>query len=163
MTFRFRTYVLAGLSLLAVSAACRQADGPLPVAEGESINRIEDLSKDLRNVSSGQQDALLELSEDLAILNDRAPRASIDALGRRLQTSLAGLQLQDAAAQDLARTLFVGLSAREWNDRQVEQFTTGLATQLAEVGASQPEGVVGAVDGMMRETATRPPRWYEFF
>ena len=50
------------VALVIVISGCRQPDGPMPVPEGEDLNRIEDLANNLQNIARGDPDGTRDLA-----------------------------------------------------------------------------------------------------
>jgi hypothetical protein len=153
----------AGAALLLTLAACRQADGAMPVPAGEQPNKVEDISRDLQNLTSGDANAPIELSDDLSSLDPlQRPAASITAISKDLGAALGGKTLSDADAKRIATLLFVALSARELSDAQIEQVGADLQTTLVAVGAETQAAarVSTAAKSLASEITRNQKRWY---
>jgi len=160
-TGRWRGILAA--ALLAVLAACRQPDGAMPVPTGEQPNKLEDIGRDLQNVSSRAANAQSELTDDLSSLDPtQRPAPRISELSQGLVAALGGRELSDADAQRVAALLFVALTAQELNGSQIEQVGTDLQTALTGSGAdAQAAARVSATAKALALDITRNrKRWY---
>src|ERR1044072_3684761 len=118
---------------LAVGAVtgCRQPDGQIPVKEGEQINKTQDISRDLQNVAGKAAGAAGDLHDDLSTMNSTPPPRNLSQdITTALDGALAGKKLPDDEAKKLADTLFVVITARDLNRKQIEQINTELTEEL---------------------------------
>lgn len=91
--------IVAALALLG-AAACRQADGAVPVPDADRLGDIQDLGKGMLYVQGGATGSAQELEDDFMrlaeALPDTAPAARlIQRLIEALQSG-AALEAQDA-------------------------------------------------------------------
>src|SRR5688500_532332 len=90
------------LLLVSTAAGCRQADGPMPVREGEVPNRLEDIKRDLISAAAGDRDAIGDLGDDLSVFAERQGNEAARQLAQRVGVAVSGSQLTDEAADKLA-------------------------------------------------------------
>jgi hypothetical protein len=144
-------------------AGCKQADGPMPVPEGEQPNKIEDISRDLQNLASSDANAPTELADDLSSVDPlKRPPEQITALSKHLGSALDGRQLSDGDARKMANLLFVALAGRELSESQIEQAGEELRTTLMSVGAEAQvaEQVSTATQELANGITRNKKRWY---
>jgi hypothetical protein len=162
-----RTAVALIVMLSCALVGCRQADGPMPVANGEIPNRLGDLGRDLQNVAGGQAEADKELAEDLRIFVDGPPDAvnAINELARRTSQVVSGKNLNEQSAQRLAHQLWTTVAAREMSARQVESLQNDTQALLVSLGVPEEnaQSVASQVGDVQKAVTTRQRRWYEFF
>ena len=165
MTFRiFPSALILVVSLGA--AGCRQADGPMPVPEGEVPNRLVDISRDLMSVSRGDTQARKDLADDLRVFVSRKEAVpAADELARRTSAVVDGRTLDDQNAERLAHHLWTAAAAREMSQRQVESLQNDLHALLVSFGVPEDNAVnVASQAGEVQKLVTsRERRWYEFF
>jgi hypothetical protein len=154
--------------LLFTVAACRQADGPLPTADGEVPNRLEDIRRDLLSVSRGDTQAKQDLADDLSVFiteADAPARPAVNELASRTADVVAGKTLNDQNAEQLAHHLWTAAAAREMSGRQVESLQNDLHALLVSVGVPEDNalGVASQAGEVQARVTGRPRRWYEFF
>jgi hypothetical protein len=157
--------VIVAVVLLGISG-CRQPDGSMPKPDEEQVDRIQDLSRDLQNLASGNADAPKELGDDLTIISRMpVPEARVQELVQALQASLRGKALPDEAAKRLAENLFVVMSARQLSDRQIQSLQMDITNQVKALGADEAAATqVATVAGSLQaEVRTRRRRWYQWF
>jgi len=157
------TLVLVTVCGLCVLAGCRQPDGPLPEPTGEQPNKIDDISRDLQNLASGDANARVELSEDLMALDPATrPPEQVNALLEGLSGALAGTDPAQAETDKMANLLFVAASARELSGSQIERVVTDLRETLVSVGADPAAADrASAAAGDLANAMTRNrKRWY---
>jgi hypothetical protein len=165
MTFRIFPCAL----IIAVSlgmAGCRQADGPVPVAEGEVPNRLVDISRDLMSVSRGDAQARQNLTDDLRVFVGRKEALpAADELARRTSAVVDGKTLDDQSAERLAHHLWTAAAAQEMSQKQIESLQNDLHSLLVSVGVPEDNAVnVASQAGEVQKlVTTRERRWYEFF
>jgi hypothetical protein len=165
MTSRVSLPVFMLVVSLAV-AGCRQVDGPLPAAEGEVPNRIVDISRDLVNVSRGDEQARKDLADDLRVFVDKREAVpASDELARRTSEVVAGRTLDDENAERLARHLWTATAGREMSERQVESLQNELHALLVSMGVPEDNAlnVASQAGEVQRLVTSRERRWYEFF
>jgi hypothetical protein len=157
---------LALLSLLLLSGGCRQADGPMPTPNREQANEIGDIARDLINVANKDPQAPDELRGDIAKYgsNDAAVQQMSD-LAREVSQALAGARLDDQSAQNLATTLWVGLTARELSERQVETLGRDVKAALASTGVPEDraQSIADRLNAVQKTITANPRRWYQVF
>jgi hypothetical protein len=152
--------------LVLALAGCRQADGPVPVAEGDTPNRLQDLSRDLQNVAGGDAAAPRDLADDLRVFVDDAANApAVNELARRASEVVAGKQLNEQSAQRLAHQLWTAVAAREMSERQVESLQNDTQALLVSLGVPEDnaQNVAAQVGDVQKAVSSRQRRWYEFF
>jgi hypothetical protein len=157
--------VIVAVVLLGISG-CRQPDGSMPKPDEEQVDRIQDLSRDLQNLASGNADAPMELGDDLTVISRMpVPEARVKELVQALQASLRGKTLSDEAAHRLAESMFLVMSARQLSDRQIENLQTEITDQVKALGADEAAATqVAAVAGTLQgEVRTTRRRWYQWF
>jgi hypothetical protein len=159
--------VHAALVALVISGAgCRQADGALPTPQGEVPDRLEDLSRDLMAVARGETQAKQDFTDDLRVFA-RNPQGetAVTAFGMRIGEAIAGTNLTEQSAQQLAHTSWTVVGATELSDRQVEALRNDVQAQLTALGIpeDQSAALAGQVPEVQKAITTRPRRWYEVF
>lgn len=113
-------------------------NAPLPVAQGEQANELDDIRRDLHNVAANERNAASDLLQDLAALPLEAPPAApLQALTDALSGALSGTRLEDADARQLANLLFATVSGEELNDAQVSRVGNEMRTILVRAGANK--------------------------
>ena len=162
--------VIVGVSV----GACRQADGPVPTPTADVQNELIDISRDLQNIAARDVQASAELAIDLgrfwgfgvdsfSELSDI--QAAVDELARRTSSLLAGSNLTEQTAQQLAHNLWVAVVAREMSGRQVEVLQNDFESLLLSAGVERERAqpMVAQVEAVQRLATTRTRRWYELF
>jgi len=161
--------VLLGLCLAGALCAsgCRQPDGAVPKAEGDVPNRVGDLGRDLQNIAGGDKQAPQDLRDDLVVfLDNRKERfPSVEELSRRASEAVAGKNLSDQNAQQLAQQLWTTVAARQLSDKQVQSLQKDVQTTLTAVGVAddRAQRVVAQVGDVQKSVSDRKRRWYEWF
>jgi uncharacterized protein YggE len=167
MRMTSRAFTVLALMIVSLTlAGCRQGDGPLPTAEGEVPNRLEDLRRDLLSVSRGDTEAPQDLAADLRVfVDDREAFPAVNELARRTSEVVAGKTLNDDHAQQLAHHLWTAAAGREMSGRQVESLQNDLHSLLVSVGVPEDNAmnVASQVSEVNTQVSSRPRRWYEFF
>jgi hypothetical protein len=163
-----RLCVLPLLTIVAVlsGAACRQADGPVPVPDANTQEELKDVTKDLLNVVNKDPQAPQDLTNDLNKYNDDPEeRAPIDELTRRVVAVLPSAKLSEQSAQQLAQSLWVTVTARQMSERQRETLQNDMQSLLTSVGVpdANAQQVAAQVGEVQRAINDRPRRWYEVF
>ena len=165
MTLRLLPPVLIVVVSLSI-AGCRQADGPMPAAEGEVPNRLVDISRDLMSASRGDTQAGQDLAQDLRVfVNKQEAVPAANELARRTAEVVDGKSLNDQNAERLAHHLWTVAAAREMSSRQVESLQNDLHAFLVSVGVPEDNALTVASQAgeVQRQVTTRERRWYEFF
>jgi len=155
--------VIVGLSL----GACRQADGPMPTPSEDVQEELKDVARDLQNVASARDpQARRDLADDLRKYTSTPGAAeAVDELSQSAATVLAGVDLGEPAAEQLAHSLWLSVAASELSDRQTETLQGDVQSLLmvegiAEERAQQIAAQIGEVQGAV---GARTRRWYELF
>jgi hypothetical protein len=151
------------LLVVCLAAACRQPEGPVPQPSGEQANKTEDISRDLLAVAEQDEGGVADLKNDLENLTGVQPPAHlVEDLSNDLAEALSGSKLAEESAMRLATHLFVALSARELNERQVGLLQQDVRSTLASVNVPQPkaEPVAEAVAEIQRAITTNRRRWW---
>ena len=145
---------------------CRQADGPIPAPNREQSNEIGDIARDLMNVASKDAQAPEELVNDIGKYgtNDEAV-AQMNALAREVAQALSGARLDEQTAQAFARVLWVGVTARELSERQIETLERDVKTTLAPTGVPEEraQSIANRLSAVQKTITANPRRWYQVF
>ena len=153
--------------LVIAAAGCRQADGPLPVAEGDRPNQIGDLGRDLTSIARGEVQARADLADDLRVFLDVFPAAvpASAELARRTSEVVAGRAVTEQNVQRLAHQLWMAAAARELSERQVESLQNDMQALLVSIGAteSSAQAVAAQIAEVQKAVTSRQRRWYEVF
>lgn len=156
---------LLACALLATTG-CRQPDGQPPQLVEDAPNRIQDMSRDLLAVASGEASAPRDYADDLRVFAlTPAGLDATDTLAARISDAVKGQKLTEQAAQQLAHTGWSIVAGRDFSDRQAKGSQDELKNQLTALGA-QPTAIdaaVAAADATHKAVALRPRRWYELF
>jgi hypothetical protein len=163
---RLRVLLLVIVVAELSGAACRQADGPVPVPDDNAREELKDVSKDLLNVTKQDPQAPRDLASDLNKYTDnRDERAAIDELSRRVTGVLPTSKLSEQTAQQLAQNLWVTVTARQLSERQIESLQEDVQALLVSAGVAEPNAqqVAAQVGEVQRAVNDRPLRWYELF
>ena len=161
-TFRYAIILFSALAL----GACRQADGPMPTADANVQNDLEDIRHDLQNVAKGDPAGPQDLADDLGKYPRRKEDVpSVNELSRRTVNLLAGRTVNEVTAQRLAHSLWTTVAARELSERQIETLQNEVQSILVSVGIAEPQAqqVAVQVGAVQKAVGDRPRRWYEFF
>lgn len=147
--------------------ACRQGDGQMPVPNADVQAELDDVARDLQGVAGGRDpQARQDLADDLRKYTHRiAAEPAVDEMSRRTAEAIAGIDLQEQAAQRLAHSLWVSVAAQQLSERQIEEVQTDMRLLLTSFGVSEQNAQqvaeqVGAVQSAVND---RPRRWYEVF
>jgi hypothetical protein len=154
------------LALLPVGGGCRQADGPTPAPTREQTNEIGDITRDLINVANKDPQAPEELRDDIAKYGSTEEAVKqMTALAQEVSQALPGARLDEATAQNLARTLWVGLTAKELSERQVETLERDVKTTLAPTGVPEDraQSIADRLSAVQKTVTANPRRWYQVF
>lgn len=146
--------------------ACRQADGPMPTANEEVQNELQDITHDLQNVARRDPAGPEDLAHDLGKyprVNDEVP--AVNELSRRTGDVLLGKTFNEQTAQRMAHSLWTSVAARELSERQVETLQNEVQSILVSMGVSEPQAqqVAAQVGEVQKAVGDRPRRWYELF
>jgi hypothetical protein len=162
MTFRYALFVV--LFAGACAAGCRQPDGAWPTENGDTPNRLHDLTRDLQSVAGGEADAPKDLADDLAVFAEKP--AGVSA-ARNLADGLSGTIRKRSASEDackqMASILWKAVASRQLSARQVDTLKDDMRGVLTSLGVSQTEAnAVADRIGQTQEVVTaRTRRWYE--
>lgn len=160
------TRLALALALGLAVAGCRQPDGPAPAPDANGTNEIGDIARDMINVVNKDPDAAEDLRADLSKYGaDAEATAQIDAFARQLAQALADARLEDATAQQLAKTLWTAVTAKELSTRQVDALERELEDLLARAGVPEEraQGLANRLDEMQQAITDNPKRWYQLF
>jgi hypothetical protein len=138
----------------------------MPTPTTDRTNEIGDIARDMANVVNKDPQAPQDLRDDLArYAQSEDATAPIDNLARDLVPALNTARLDDATAQRLAHTLWVGLTARDLSERQVgvlQRELKGILTQ-AGVADDRAQPVADRVADVQKVITSNPKRWYQVF
>ena len=168
---RLRLIPALALAAACSLSGCRQPDGAVPAETGEAPNRISDLRENVENVARGDANAPRELADDLKVFIDNEADNAADAmraadeLARRISTAVKGRAVPEQTGQQIARQLWLTMSARELSERQVDKLQEDLTAALVAVGSPEPsaQAVAEQAAAVQQVLTTRERRWYEFF
>jgi len=154
------------IAALLGGAACRQPDGRTPIPTADQQNEIGDIARDLLNLVNNDREAPGDLASDLQKYTEED--AGLDQskeLTRRLIEGLEGARLDEPTAEQLARTLWVGLTARDYSNRQVDALKTELTAVLTKAGvpANRAQPIAEQLGAVQQAITTNPKRWYQVF
>ena len=158
-------YAIILFSALALGA-CRQADGPMPTADANTLGELEDVRHDLQNAAKSDPAAPEDLASDISKYSRRASAyPAINELTRRTVTVLVGKTVNEQAGNRLAHSLWTTVAARELSERQVETLQNEVQSILVSIGVAEPQAqqVAAQVGEVQKAVGDRPRRWYEFF
>lgn len=158
--------VLAIALLMLGGAGCRQPVGDMPIPQGEQVNKVGDIGRDLLNIANRDQAAPAELVDDLQALDGAVrPDAEVYALTSALTMALAGRSLSEARAQELAAVLFVASTGRRLSQQHIDGIGPRIRETLA--GIDVPEAAVTSVataaTALASAVTTNRRRWYHLF
>lgn len=159
-----RAALVLALALCAIG--CRQPDGLPPTPTAEQSNEIGDIARDMINVVNKNPEAPEDLRGDLSRYSQTQDVASeTDALARQLAQALAGARLDDETAQRLAHTLWLGLTAREFSESQIDALKSDLKTILTSAGVPEDRAqpVADRLGAVQTLITNNPRRWYQLF
>ena len=139
----------------------------MPTPNQHVQEELVDVTHDLENVASARDpQAPREFADDLRqYAHDPSIEPAVDELSRRVVKALAGISLDEQAAQRLTHMLWLSAEARELSERQTEILQNDVQSLLMSVGVPQENAeLVAAQVGNVQVTVTeRPRRWYELF
>jgi hypothetical protein len=166
MTSRPLLFVLLLVIGLGASA-CRQPEGPMPIAQGEVPNRIHDIGRDLQSVAGGETQARQDLTEDVVVFVESYAdaRPALEELSKKTADVVVGKTLNEQAAQQLAHQIWTSAAARELSQKQVETLQNDTQALLVSIGVTEEhaQGVAAQIGEVQKLVTNRPRRWYEFF
>jgi hypothetical protein len=154
------------LALVVTASGCRQADGPTPTPTREQENEIGDIARDLINVANRDPQAPDELRNDIAKHGSHAEAVQqMNGLAQDVSQALAGARLEEATAQSLAKTLWVGLTGKELSERQVETLGRDVKATLASTGVPEDraQAIADRLSAVQKTITANPRRWYQVF
>ena len=158
-----RALVLLGALTL---GACRQADGPIPQADANTEEELNDVKRDLQNIAQRDPNGPRDLEHDVTKYARKPEEIpSISELSRRTATVIVGRMVNDQAAGRLAHSLWTTIWARQISERQVETLQNDVQSILVSIGVveEQARQVAAQVGEVQKVVSARPRRWYEFF
>jgi hypothetical protein len=151
-------------------ASCRMADGPVPdPKEGETANRVGDLSRDLSNVAAGHADATTDFMDGLIQFVDVGDKpdavAPVRELGNQLISAFAATKASDRAVVPLLEQVVVGLKATELSEKQVEQVKDNVRKAATDLGVDdvKARALAAQIEIVQHAVTDRHRRWYEVF
>jgi hypothetical protein len=145
---------------------CRQSDGPMPTPTADQRNEIRDIAKDMINLTSKDQSAAADLANDVGKYIDEDEGAQhVASFTRDLAAVLSTARLDDQSAERLAHSIWIGLTATELSERQVQTVENDIERTLTSAGvASDKANAVAQQIGRIQEAITdNPKRWYQVF
>ncbi|HEY7191994.1 MAG TPA: hypothetical protein VH436_35850 [Vicinamibacterales bacterium] len=161
---RFSQVLFVVLVSGACVAGCRQPDGAWPAENGDTPNRLHDLSRDLQSVAGGEADAPKDLADDLAVFADKpagvsAARNLADGLSTTIRKRSAG---EDVCKQ-MASILWKAVASRELSERQIDSLKDDMRGALTSLGVSQSDAnsVADRIGQTQQAVSVRTRRWYE--
>jgi hypothetical protein len=161
-----RTGVALLLLCSVMLVGCRQPDGPMPDATVQTMNRLDDLGRDLQNVAVGIPSAPGELSGDLSVfVEEPATVEAVETLADLVAEALVGVELSEERAAQLSNNLWIVVVAQELSETQMESVREELRLDLLSIGASDTatDAVAAQVSNTQELVLTRSRRWFEVF
>jgi hypothetical protein len=153
-----------------VLTSCRMADGPVPnPKEGETANRVGDLSRDLSNVAAGHGEATADFMEGLLQFVDLGDKPDAEApvkeLGNQLVAAFTETKASDRAVVPLLEHVVVGLEARDLSENQVEQLKENVLKAATDLGVAdvKARALAAQIEIVQHAVTDRHRRWYEVF
>jgi hypothetical protein len=147
------------------SAACRQADGPMPETTATTPNELGDISRDLQNLASGDPVGPKDLSDDIGHYAEgtNGGQTAAEELSRRLGTALTGKTFKLAEAMPVAHSTWVAVAGRQLSEKQIEALKNEMKSQLMSLGVGDPQAqsVADQVGVIQQAVTARHRRWYE--
>ena len=151
-------------------SSCRQADGPFPdPKQGETANRIADMSRDLGNVAAGHPEAPTDFMDGLMALVDVDDKpdaaAPVKELGNQLMAAYTASKASERAVVPLLEQVVIGLEATSLSEKQVEVVKEGVQKAATDLGVDDVRArALGAQIVIVQHAVTdRHRRWYELF
>ena len=163
--------VLIAVSLsIALSAACRMADGPVPDSKDPDIaNQLGDIQRDLENVLSGDPQGRQDFEDDLMRFADLAASPEAEAPIKQLSTQVVDAVVQTkakgTAVTPLVERLFVAINARDLSEGQTKALGEDVLANLSRMGVDdvKARAIVAQVAIVQQAVTDRHRRWYEVF
>lgn len=150
--------------------SCRMADGPVPdPKDGETANRVGDLSRDLSNVAAGHADATQDFMDDLLQFVDLGAKPDaaepVKELGNQLIAAFSETKATERAVVPLLERVVVGLMARTLSEKQVEQVRDEVRQAAIDLGVDdvKARALASQIEIVQRAVTDRHRRWYEVF
>jgi hypothetical protein len=138
----------------------------MPTPTADQRNEIRDIAQDMINVTNKDQSGAADLANDVGKYIDEGEAAEhVASFTRELAGVLSTARLDDQSAERLAHSIWVGLTATELSERQVETVENDVERSLTSAGvASDRANAVAQHIGRIQETITdNPRRWYQVF
>jgi hypothetical protein len=164
-----RLFAALCVAVAIAAAGCRMADGPLPTPNSETLNRLDDLRRDLGNVVGGHQEARKDFADDLMVfvkppIKAEAPGA-VTELTRLLSDAATAAQVKEAAMPPLLRQVWTAVAAQELSERQVTTLQGEVKTTLTGLGVPEPsaQAISNQIGTVQKAVTGRTRRWYEVF
>jgi predicted RNA-binding Zn ribbon-like protein len=145
------------------------ADGPMPTPSPDDPNRLEDLRRDLADVSRGNAQAKQDFTDDLMVFVDAAAKPdsapAVRELATQLADAVAAAKPKDEAIPPLLKQVWTALAARDLSERQVTQMQADVRTALTGAGIGDPaaQTITNQVGTVQKAVTNRSRRWYEVF
>ena len=137
----------------------------MPQADESVSNELGDISRDLRNLASGNPDGPKDLGDDIShyAQGSTGGEAAARELSRRLGEALTGKMFALEQALPLAHTCWVAVAGRQLSEKQVEDLQGEMKSQLLALGVSeqQAQSVADQVGIVQQAVTQRHRRWYE--
>jgi hypothetical protein len=150
--------------------SCRMADGPVPdPKEGETANRIGDMSRDLGNVAAGHAQARQDFLDGLMQFVDVGDKPDavepVKELGNQLMSAFAASKAPDRAIVPLLEQVVIGLAATSLSEKQVEQVRDGVRKAATDLGVDdvKARALAAQIEIVQHAVTDRHRRWYELF
>jgi hypothetical protein len=159
-----RVWILALFLTCAAAAGCRQPDGDMPPRTGDVPQRLVDLGRDLAGVTSGDPQAVTEMTDDLLVfVEEPEGMDAVRAMSAAVCPMLVRRTLTTDAQTQLATLLWTTVAARQFSERQVDKLKEDMREQLMSIGVSQQDAnyAAGWVGTVQKAVATRRRHWYE--
>jgi hypothetical protein len=137
----------------------------MPEATESVANELGDISSDLQNVAYQSPSAAQDLTEDIShyAQGSNGGEAAAQELARRLAQALAGKMFKVAQAMPVAHTAWVAVTARQLSERQIENLSNEMKSELMALGVDEPraQSVADQVGAVQQAVTARHRRWYE--
>lgn len=153
-------------ALVASATACRQSDGAAPTPTEDQRNEIGDLARDMINLVNKDPEAPKDLENDIVKYGETDEAVEqAQELTRRLIDALNVARLEEQTAQRLAHSLWVGVTATQYSQRQVEALQADVKSILLSTGVTDQgaEAVAQQLGAVQKEITNNPKRWYQVF
>jgi hypothetical protein len=161
---RFSSALFIALLSAVCVTACRQPDGAWPAENGDTPNRLHDLTRDLQSVAGGEAEAPKDLADDLAVFAEKPAGVSAARnLADGVSATIRKRSASEDACKQIASILWKSVASRQLSARQVDSLKDDMRGVLTSLGVSQAEAnVVADRIGQTQEAVTvRTRRWYE--